>query len=555
MLRRSVVAFLGFAPFWVSAADDDAAKHADLVSRVVIVANASDPESLQLAAYYREKRGIPADNVIALPMSKEETISWKEYVETVSEPLRAELIKRKWVDSFDTTRKDKLGRKIYPISGHRISYLVTCRGVPLRVGPGYELYHEQPPPLLDQPEFRTNQGAVDAELSLVVRNDYRINGFIPNPLFGKDRATFVDLNGVVKVARLDGPTLASALNLVDGALAAETNGLIGRAYVDIGGGPYARGEDWFKAVAKLIETLPFDFAYDQEQPLLPVSARFDAPALYFAWHSPDINGPALQPEFRFPPGAIALHLHSFSAYTVRGDRAGWCGPLVARGVAATFGNVFEPYLELTHRPDMLLQALLRGDNLGDATYFALRAVSWHQIVLGDPLYRPFKVRFAEQWAARDRLPPELNSYVVLSEVCRLDKEGQSEKAIELARERLRQNPSFPIALKLANVLMAAGRKKEVKETLSWISSLAAVKPNDAALAVEAAELQSKAGQTVDSVATYQRVLALQNLPKEMRQRTLELALKAAEASRDKEQAKRWADEAAQLNGKREGSGG
>jgi hypothetical protein len=53
--------------------------------------------------------------------------------------------------------------------------------------------------------------------------------------------------------------------------------------------------------------------------------------------------------------------------------------------------VFEPYLQLTHRPDLLLRALLRGDNFGDAVVYAQPALSWHTIAIGDPLYRPFAV--------------------------------------------------------------------------------------------------------------------------------------------------------------------
>jgi uncharacterized protein (TIGR03790 family) len=521
----------------------------DLASRVVILANSSDPESLRVADYYRAKRAIPAENVIALPMSREETISWREFVDTIFEPLRAELIQKHWIDSFDTPRKDKLGRKLYPISGHRISYLVTCRGVPLRVGPGYELYHEMPPPLLDQPEFRTNQGAVDSELSLVVRNDYRINGFIPNPLFGKEHPSFIDLNAVVKVARLDGPTQSSALNLVDGALTAERDGLIGRAYVDYGSGPYSRGEDWFRSVAKQLAGSHFDLLVDDAAPLLPVTARFDAPALYFGWHSPDINGPFLQPEFRFPPGAIALHLHSFSAYTIRGDLAGWCGPLLARGVTATFGNVFEPYLEFTHRPDMLVEALLRGDSLGDAAYYSLRAVSWHEVVFGDPLYRPFKVTFAEQWQKRDQLSDEQYPYVVLAELRRLGRDGQADQAIQLGRDALQHRPSLPVAVKVAELLSAAGKAKSVPSLLAFVAELPAIKAAEVPVAAQAAGILEKAGQGRAALSIYDRLLRIDTLSPPMRLFVLGQARKAADSVKDTERSKRWAEEIARLTGR------
>jgi len=42
-----------------------------------------------------------------------------------------------------------------------------------------------------------------------------------------------------------------------------------------------------------------------------------------------------------------------------------------------------------HRPHLLLRALARGHNFGDAVYYALPALSWQGVAIGDPLYRPF----------------------------------------------------------------------------------------------------------------------------------------------------------------------
>ena len=65
---------------------------------------------------------------------------------------------------------------------------------------------------------------------------------------------------------------------------------------------------------------------------------------------------------------------------------------MALGVTATLGTVFEPYLQFTHRPSLFLRALSRGKNFGDAVYYALPALSWQAVAIGDPLYRPFKVK-------------------------------------------------------------------------------------------------------------------------------------------------------------------
>ena len=183
--------------------------------------------------------------------------------------------------------------------------------------------------------------------------------------------------------------------LVDHALVAERTGLAGRAYVDIGG-IHPDGDRWLESTAKQLAELGFDLDVDRDPTTLPVTARFDAPALYFGWYANDLNGPFALPSFQFPPGAIALHIHSYSARTVRSATEAWCGPLVARGVTATVGNVFEPYLQLTHDPSLLLRALARGMTFGEAATYAIPALSWQGVAIGDPLYRPFAVPLATQ---------------------------------------------------------------------------------------------------------------------------------------------------------------
>jgi uncharacterized protein (TIGR03790 family) len=47
--------------------------------------------------------------------------------------------------------------------------------------------------------------------------------------------------------------------------------------------------------------------------------------LYFGWYAGAVNGPFTVPVFRFPPGAIAVHIHSYSAQSLRSDKQYWCG--------------------------------------------------------------------------------------------------------------------------------------------------------------------------------------------------------------------------------------
>ncbi|MFZ4683153.1 MAG: TIGR03790 family protein, partial [Terrimicrobiaceae bacterium] len=87
--------------------------------------------------------------------------------------------------------------------------------------------------------------------------------------------------------------------------------------------------------------------------------------------------------------AIAVHIHSFSAATLRNPAAGWCGPLVEHGAAVTMGNVYEPYLTLTPQLDVFQDRLMAGFTFAESAYMSLRGLSWMAVAIGDPLYRPY----------------------------------------------------------------------------------------------------------------------------------------------------------------------
>jgi len=122
---------------------------------------------------------------------------------------------------------------------------------------------------------------------------------------------------------------------------------------------------------------------------LPKNYPMTDAALYFGWYDWHASGPFLHPLFRFRKGAVAVHLHSFSAEQLQDPTKNWCAPLLEKGAAATVGNVYEPYLHLTHHLEILHQRLLAGHSWVEAAWMAMPACSWQGVVLGDPLYRPF----------------------------------------------------------------------------------------------------------------------------------------------------------------------
>jgi len=70
----------------------------------------------------------------------------------------------------------------------------------------------------------------------------------------------------------------------------------------------------------------------------------------------------------------------------------WCKTMLEKGVAATLGSVDEPYLDAFPAPEVFFGCLLDGGALVDCYTISNPFWSWQMILLGDPLYRPFKAR-------------------------------------------------------------------------------------------------------------------------------------------------------------------
>jgi hypothetical protein len=265
--------------------------------------------------------------------------------------------------------------------------------------------------------------------------------------------------------------------------------------------------------------------------------RLDAPAIYMGWYRQHAYGPWSLPRWSVPPGAIGFHLHSFSATTVRSAERGWLGPLVRQGYCATFGNVFEPYLEYTHRPQVVLQHLLGGGNFGDAVMQANPVLSWQTVAIGDPLYRPF---------SRDLLaetPPLLQGpFATYHDLRRINQvaagEGAAQALIE-GRARFAELPSAPLALRLSELFVAEGRQREAASLLQFMRYIDRFPVDEVGLARRIADQLHRLGETALALELYQKMLADRQLPPGLREATLRGGLAIAEAAGDGQLTSRW----------------
>lgn len=356
----------------------------------VVIYNREDPESRALAEYYAKRRGIPEDRLLGLPCPATEEISRDEYLLTIEAPLRVAFNRFGWWE-----RERGPGGE-WMVRGSAIRFLAVMRGVPLKIRPDPALAPEPPAVLGGQPAplAAKNEASVDSELATLFLPGRFATGVMGNPYYRR-YAPVLSLPPAetpLLVARLDGPSAAIVRRMIDDSLAAERDGLWGWAYLDargIEGGPYAVGDEWIAGAGKLMRERGVPVIDDGLPTTFDAGFPVRDAAIYYGWYDGDVSGPFARERRVFVPGAVAVHLHSFNARTVRDAKGAWAGPLLARGAAATLGNVYEPFLELTVHFDVLQERLMSGFTLAEAGYAAMRGVSWMGVIVGDPLYRPY----------------------------------------------------------------------------------------------------------------------------------------------------------------------
>ncbi len=348
---------------------------------VAVLYNSAAPESRKLAELYRDSRGIPAENLIALDMPTAADISRDDYDQWIRKPLRKEFQSRSW-----WKLKADGGGVTLP-SVNRIQVLVTMRGVPLRIRPVSKPAGAVADP--KNPMAGHDEASVDSELAMFGVEGLSMDGVVANKYYKADKSIAeANLPFLVLTARIDAPSYSTCERIIRDAVEVEKTGLWGGAYVDIAN-KFPQGDQWLESVVKANGPAGIPTVVDRFNDTLPKNYPMTDAALYYGWYDWNVSGPFLNSRFQFKKGAVAIHLHSFSAEQLTDGTKNWSGALLEKGAAVTIGNVYEPYLHLTHDFSILHQRLLDGYSWGEACWMAMPVTSWQGVVLGDPLYRPF----------------------------------------------------------------------------------------------------------------------------------------------------------------------
>ncbi len=495
--------FIGLflAPLFVRAGGDE----------VVLIYNSRVPESKLVAEHYAAMRQVPAKQIFGFALTPNETMTRSDFTDQLQKPLAKKL---------EDLGIWKFGKVSFPATTNlpahtekrivesKIRYAVLCYGMPLKIGPA--VINEDGADKINPPEFRHNEAAVDSELTWLpqIKRAISLTGPLINQFYLFTNSALISCtNGLLMVARLDGPTAQIASNLVDKALAAERDGLWGRAYFDARGlqtnDAYFLGDQWMQLSAQITRLQGFDTEIDTNAETIPNWQPMSQIAIYAGWYSGGVCGPFTLPKVEFMPGAFAYHLHSFSADTLRSAEKNWCGPLLAKGATCTMGAVYEPYLQFTPNIAFLLQQLGNGYTFGEAAWGSQLGLSWMNTVIGDPLYRP------------------MNKPLPL-------------RHTELAREK---NPLIEWSFnRLVNLDLVRGiRAPQLAAFLEGVPETT----NSAVLTEKLAELYNAQGKPSSAIDAWQRALKLKPSPQQRIRLHRILADKLIAAGRDDDAVENW----------------
>jgi uncharacterized protein (TIGR03790 family) len=464
---------------------------AQTAANVLVVSNDTVPVSGRIAAYYAQKRSIPAEQVLKIKTVSTDEISRDRFMDEIERPIAG------WLAAH--------------AAHDRILYIVLAKGVPLRIQG------------TDGPQGTV--ASVDSELALLYRllagTAAPAAGFVPNPYFlgagslsGALPFSHRDAD-IFLVTRLDGFTEEDVLHLIDRGIAPAHDGSI---LLDAKSESTDRGGDaWLKSAADALvaagqrERVIFDST--------PEALTKKSSALgYYSWGSNDPAITSRDLQIGFAPGALAATYVSTDARTFKAPPESWTtgkwenragyfegspqsltGDLIRAGVTGVAGNVAEPYLAGAVRPQILFPAYLNGFNLVESFYLALPYLSWQTVVIGDPLCAPFKQKTL---AAEIAAPP-------LDSETELPKFFSDRRLGVLASIGIRPQAG-KISLR-AEALMARGDKAAALKALEAATAL------DARLIVDQFTLANRYAEGGDfdrSIDRYRSILA--TAPDEMR---------------------------------------
>lgn len=359
--------------------------------RVLVVANADSPTSLEIADVYMKRRGVKNLVKVSCPDSASapasETIAFAAYREKIEAPVRAALAKLPGVD-----------------------FVVLTKGVPIRVtgaDTGIGDGRASVDSCLASLDYRERK---DARRLVLDESGFKGRCWVNNFWNSKEPFRHSKFGGYL-VTRLDGYTVEQVKAMIGSSLAAAGGKPTGRILLDVAAG-HGVGD---AAKVPLPPSAPngatmVDMGYkDWDADLLAAGKHLEkrgVPVLldvteefvgrkgglmgYASWGS---NDPKFNAEhyrlLSFAPGGIAETAVSTSARTFLPTSGGQSLIADLKNATGAKGYSDEPLLQAVASPLVLFDRYTSGWTLAESFYAASRYVGWQDIVVGDPLCAPY----------------------------------------------------------------------------------------------------------------------------------------------------------------------
>ncbi len=327
---------------------------------ILVIANQNSKKSIKLAKYYMKQRSIPKNNLFKIDIAVTESCSRSEYQKKIVLPLR---------NYFNDSSNRAL-----------ISCLVLMYDLPLKIS--------------SSPGEKDTTASVDSELALILKKDYPLKGWVPNPYYLKIKYWLLKKDKILMISRLDGPTEKIVKRIIDDSIFAEKNGLKGTAYFDArwhdknidSKSAYEKYDFYIHLAARLIKRTGLLPVVKDDKEKLFQSGNCPKAALYCGWYSLANYVDA----FEWVPGSIGFHIASSECVTLKKkDSRIWCKMMLEKGISATLGPVGEPYINAFPNPAQFFRLLTSGEFcLVESYMISLPYLSWKMVLIGDPMYRP-----------------------------------------------------------------------------------------------------------------------------------------------------------------------
>lgn len=377
-------------------------------ARVLVVFNSAwpdadgdgTPDSTEVAQHFAARRGVPAQNLLGLPLTPAswwyDASQWPLFLSELRDPLVA------WLDAH----------------GHdSVDTLLFCHGVPYQVNvPGFSFGGARSVDSALCVPWKLGTAAAPDFSDFKFNHEYREGSpGIPPDAGHFDHATYgFEGTPFYLHARLDGLTAEHAKALVDRAIYAQIHAapaaFSGTVYVDSRFGAYGDAE--------LLAGYPFHYqTYEKADKSMAYAKFFGAasgfPTRWEPWETEigepgaqfaDGGGAAFAPAalfyggwynygkyqhaWQWLAGSVACDLNSNSAQGLRdAGTASFLCQAFQENLTAGAGVIAEPYLTGHNKPDVLLAYVLAGYPWAEASMVSDNAIKWMGVHVGDPLYR------------------------------------------------------------------------------------------------------------------------------------------------------------------------